>query len=211
MILMVPQCHHLLFRVGKKAGEEGLSIQLPLFQSIHRPQRVYQNPPASSRDVEMHGTLGGDICRRHACHGILQQHSSDPVSLSEHRIPNQQEEVSVETHPGNRISWNDHQCHRDGYKTPGPKDQGHQARSPETSQSPQSLSTVAITADSEAECNHPSSLDGPALLPCTPYMSETGFGSWLTGLPNHQLNYPSKQKKTFNGGNFTYPIGMGEA
>ena len=166
-----------------QSGEEDISIQLPPFWSMHRPQSVYQNPQASSRDVEIHGTSSGDIQRRHASHVILQRspyrsHSFDPVSLREHRICNQREEVSVGSHPGNRISWNDHQLHRDGYKTPGPKNQRHQTRSPETSQPPQSLSTVAITADREAECNHPSSSDGPlfcrALQTCLKQALEAG-------------------------------------
>ena len=175
---------------------------------MHCPQSVYQNPQASSRDVEIHGTSSGDTHRQHASYVILQRspyrsHSFDPVSLREHRICNQREEVSVGTHPGNRISWNDHQLHRDGYKTPGPKDQRHQTRSPETSQPPQSLSTVAITADREAECNHPSSSDGPPLLPCTPDMSKTSSGSWLTGLPiTSSFIHPGKRRPSMVGTSF---------
>ena len=55
-----------------QSEEEDISIQLPPFWSMHRSQSVYQNPQASSRDIEIHGTLGGDIHRQHASHGILQ-------------------------------------------------------------------------------------------------------------------------------------------
>ena len=96
-----------------QSREEVIPIQLSPLRPMHGPQSVYQNSQASSGDVEVHGTSGGDIHRRHASHGILQRfpygsHSFDPVSPREHRICNQREEVSIGTHSGNRISWNDH-------------------------------------------------------------------------------------------------------
>ena len=112
---------------------------------MHGLQSVYQNSQASSEDVEIHGTSGGDIHRQRASHGILQRfpyglNSFDPVSPREHWIRNQREEVSTGTHSGNRISWNDHQLQGDGHKLIRLKDQGYQARRTETSQPPKPFS-----------------------------------------------------------------------
>ena len=112
---------------------------------MHGPQSVYQNSQASSGDVKIHGTSGGDIHRRRASHGILQRfpyglNSFDPVSPREHWICNQREEVSTGTHSGNRISWNDHQLQGDGHKLIRLKDQEYQARRTETSQPPKPFS-----------------------------------------------------------------------
>ena len=148
-----------------QSREEVIPIELSPFWPMHGPQSVYQNAQASSGDVEIHGTSGGDIHRRHAPHGILQRfpygsHSFDPVSPRKHWIRNQQEEVSTGTHSGNRISWNDHQLQGDGHKLTRLKDQGYQARSTETFQPPKPFSPVSITSDRQAECNHPGTPDG---------------------------------------------------
>ena len=68
-----------------QSREEVIPIQLSPLRPMHGPQSVYQNSQASCGDVEVHGTSGGDIHRRHASHGILQRfpygsHSFDPVS-----------------------------------------------------------------------------------------------------------------------------------
>ena len=177
---------------------EVISIQLSPFQPMHGQQSVYQNSQASSGDVEIHGTLGGDIHRRHASHGILQRfpygsHSFDPVSPREHKIRNQREEVSTRTHSGNRISRNDHQLQGDGHKLTGLKDQRYQARSAETSHPPKPLSPVSITSDRQAKCNHPGTPDGSLLLPGTPDLSKTSSGSGLTRLPiTSSIIHPGK-------------------
>lgn len=63
----------------------------------------------------------------------------------EHRVYNQQQEVSTRPNLRNRISWDDIKLSENGQKISRQKDQEHQAGGMETAQSPQFLSSLPLS------------------------------------------------------------------
>ena len=170
-----------------QSGDANISIQMPSLRSLHCSQSVHQSAQTGSGEAEVNRHSSSDIHRRYAPNGTLQhiaQRASicNPVPSREHRVLDQQQEISVTANPRNRISWNDNRFSENGLEISRREDQEHQTGGTEIAQSLQPLSSLPIPTSWQAKCNHPSTSDGSFILPLSPDLLETSSGSQLAGL-----------------------------
>ena len=180
MVPIAPQFHKfLLFSVGMQTYQFrclpfGLCTVPRVFTKVLKPV------------VERLRSIGirlviyiDDMLLQHITHRAS---ICNPVSSREHRVSDQQQEISVTAKPRNRISWNDNRFSENGLETSRRKDQEHQTGGTEFTQSLQPLSSLPIPTSWQAKCNHPSTSDGSCILLPSPYLLETSPGSQLARL-----------------------------